>query len=118
MDCEVAGLRSKSWNEFMLPDAPHMHFVITVCDNAAGEACLVWPGHPVTAHWGIADPAATEGDLLDERRAYTEAYRLLNNRISLFVNLPLASLDKIAISAKLRTFGDMEGSTGNFRDLL
>ncbi|MBV1702997.1 MAG: arsenate reductase ArsC [Hyphomicrobiales bacterium] len=117
MDCEVAGLRSKSWDEFMLPGAPHMHFVITVCDNAAGEVCPVWPGHPVTAHWGIADPAAVTGDILEKRRAFNEAYRLLNNRIALLVNLPLASLDKIATAARMRSIGETEGATGNFRAL-
>ena len=88
---DTAGMRSKSWDEFAVPDAPQFDFIFTVCDNAAGETCPVWIGHPMTAHWGIEDPAAVEGD--GQREAFMQALRYLQNRISLFLALPLASLD-------------------------
>ncbi|MGC2802118.1 MAG: arsenate reductase ArsC [Candidatus Acidiferrum sp.] len=94
-------LRSKNWDEFAKPDAPKMNFVFTVCDNAAKEACPVWPGQPVTAHWGIADPAEVKGTPEQIGRAFREAYMTLDRRISLFLCLPLASLDKLAIQKEI-----------------
>ena len=105
------GLRSKSWDEFATPGAPHMDFVFTVCDNAAGEACPVWPGQPVTAHWGIEDPAAVEGPDYVRRAAFEEAYRYMRNRIAAFISLPLASIDRMTLGTKLKAIGQSEGST-------
>ena len=99
------GYRSKSWHEFEAPGAPEMDFVITVCDNAAGETCPVWPGQPMTAHWGVPDPAAATGTEAEIRLAFAEAYRMLNNRISIFVNLPLRSLDKLTLQRQLDGIG-------------
>src|SRR3546814_12676936 len=93
-------MRSKSWDEVAVPDAPQFDVIFTVCDNAAGETCPVWIGHPMTAHWGIEDPAAVEGD--DQREAFMQALRYLQNRISLFLALPLASLDEMAMRRKLK----------------
>ncbi len=108
---ETSGLRSKSWQEFAEPGAPQFDFIFTVRDNAAGEACPVWPGKPVTAHWGIADPAAAEGSAADIARAFKEAYRLLLRRIEAFAALPLEALDQTALRARLREIGRMEGAT-------
>jgi len=105
------GLRSKAWDEFAAPDAPKMDFVFTVCDNAAGETCPVWPGHPVTAHWGIEDPAAATGPEFKQRAAFDDALRFLRNRVAAFVNLPLASIDRLALASKLHGIGAMEGTT-------
>lgn len=105
---DVADLRSKSWEEFADDGAPEMHFVFTVCDNAAGETCPVWPGQPMTAHWGVPDPAASGGPEAEQRQAFAEAYRQLNNRISAFVNLPLRSLDRMALKTRLDEIGDGE----------
>ncbi|PWB81105.1 MAG: ArsR family transcriptional regulator [Methylocystaceae bacterium] len=107
----VDGLRSKSWEEFSGEDAPKMDFVFTVCDNAAGEACPVWPGQPMTAHWGIEDPAAVEGTDIVKERAFVEAFRFLKNRIGAFASLPGAGLDKLSLQAKLREIGRMTGTT-------
>jgi arsenate reductase len=104
------GFRSKSWTEFDAPGAPQLDFIITVCDNAAGESCPVWPGKPITAHWGIEDPAAVEGE--GQREAFTEALRYLRRRIELFLELPVASLDAMTIGAKLKQIGKEEGATG------
>lgn len=101
----TAGLRSKSWEEFAAPGAPQMDFVFTVCDNAAGEVCPVWPGQPMTAHWGIPDPAAVEGSDFEKHRAFVEAFRQLRNRIELLVNLPLDKLDHIALQKHLDDIG-------------
>lgn len=106
------GLRSKSWNEFSTPDAPRLDFVFTVCDNAASEACPVWPGQPMTAHWGIEDPAAVEGSNLDKERAFVLALRYLKNRIGIFSSLPIRRLDEVALGKRLRDIGCMEGATG------
>lgn len=111
IDCPTEGLRSKSWLEFAQPDAPNLDFVFTVCDNAAGEACPVWPGQPMTAHWGIEDPAAVEGTDVQKESAFAAAARYLKNRITLFVNLPVESIDKLTLSAKLREIGRGEGAT-------
>src|SRR5215471_8976045 len=105
----TAGLASKSWTVFATPDAPHMDFILTVCDNAAGETCPVWPGHPATAHWGIEDPAAVEGPEIAREQAFVMAARYLRNRISAFVNLPIRSLDQLALEARLKEIGRMEG---------
>ncbi len=107
----VDGLRSKNWDEFATPDAPVLDFVFTVCDNAAGEVCPVWPGQPMTAHWGIEDPAAVDGPDLEKRAAFNNAFRFMRNRIAAFVSLPLASIDKMSLTAKLRAIGESEGST-------
>lgn len=108
---DTAFARSKNWDEFAAPGAPVMDFVFTVCDNAAAGACPVWPGQPMTAHWGIPDPAAAEGTEAERRLAFDDAYRRLANRISIFVSLPMASIDKLALQTRLRQIGTMEGST-------
>lgn len=110
---DVKGCRSKSWNEFTGPNAPKLDFVFTVCDNAAGEACPFWPGQPMTAHWGIPDPAAVQGSEVDVRLAFAQAFRFLFNRISIFVSLPLAKLDKISLQNKLDQIGKTKDATGN-----
>ncbi|HXL69375.1 MAG TPA: arsenate reductase ArsC [Xanthobacteraceae bacterium] len=104
--------RSKSWNEFAKPDALQFDFIFTVCDDAAGEACPVWSGKPVTAHWGIRDPAAVAGSPLEVAAAFQEAYGLLVKRIELFAALPFRSLDELALSVRLRDIGRVEGATG------
>jgi arsenate reductase (thioredoxin) len=101
----TAGLRSKSWDEFAQPGAPRMHFVFTVCDNAAHEVCPVWPGLPITAHWGIPDPAAVQGTPAEIDRAFRDAFTMLDRRIALFLNLPLASLDKLSLQRELGRIG-------------
>ncbi len=106
------GFASKSWDVFAEPGAPRMDFIFTVCDSAAGEACPVWLGHPMTAHWGIEDPAAVEGSDAEVQRAFAQAARFLKNRISAFLSLPLASIDRMALEENLRQIGGMEGSTG------
>jgi arsenate reductase (thioredoxin) len=108
---ETAGLRSKSWDEFAGPGAPKFDFVFTVCDNAAAETCPVWPGQPMTAHWGIPDPAEAGGTPAEISLAFKEAYRLLHQRIGIFTALPLRSLDQLSLKSKLREIGEMEGAT-------
>ncbi len=105
------GLRSKSWDEFAAPGAPTMDFVFTLCDDAAREACPVWPGQPMTAHWGIEDPAAVEGTDIQKEAAFVTAARYVRNRISAFINLPMKSLDKLSLTAKLREIGALEGAS-------
>ena len=105
------GLSSKSWADFTDQDAPQMDFIITVCDNAAGEACPVWPGHPATAHWGIEDPAAVEGSDVEKRKAFNQAFRYLKNRIDLLLATPLSRLDKMATQKRLAEIGKVEGAT-------
>jgi arsenate reductase len=109
---DIAGLRSKSWNEFAKPGAPPLDFVFTVCDNAAGETCPVWPGQPMTAHWGIPDPAAATGSVAEVGLAFKDAHRMLRQRIAAFAALPVKSLDRLSLQAKLRDIGRMEGATG------
>jgi len=99
------GLRSKSWEEFAQPSAPSLDFVITVCDNAAQEVCPVWPGQPVTAHWGVADPAAVRGSAEEIERAFREAFLLLDRRIDLLLNLPLDKLDRLALNREMAKIG-------------
>lgn len=101
----IEGLRSKDWSEFARPDAPVMDFVFTVCDKAAGEVCPVWPGQPMTAHWGVADPAAVEGDEVTRLMAFRTAFRELENRIKIFVSLPLASIDRLKLQRELDRIG-------------
>jgi arsenate reductase len=105
------GYRSKSWNEFAAPGAPVMDFVFTICDSAAGEACPIWPGQPMTAHWGIEDPAAIEGSAIEKERAFVTAFKYLKNRISVFTSLPIRSLDRMALGARLREIGRLDGAT-------
>ncbi|MGA6114198.1 arsenate reductase ArsC [Agrobacterium sp. CFBP2214] len=107
----AAGFTSKSWDVFAGPDAPQMDFIFTVCDSAAGEACPVWIGHPMTAHWGIEDPAAVVGSEAEVQRAFAQAARFLKNRIAAFVSLPLQSIDRMALETKLRQIGALEGTT-------
>jgi arsenate reductase len=101
----TAGLRSKSWDEFAGPDAPPMDFVITVCDQAAGEQCPFWPGQPVTAHWGMPDPAAVEGTQDEKRRAFSDTANMLRRRIDLLANLPLDGLDRLSLQNGIRDIG-------------
>jgi arsenate reductase len=103
---ETEGLRSKSWDEFAAPGAPEMDFVFTVCDDAAGETCPVWPGHPATAHWGVPDPAKVTGSHAEISEAFDEAYRLLAARIGLLVALPIAKLDHVSLHKHLAEIGD------------
>jgi len=108
---DAADFRSKSWHEFTQPGAPPLDFIFTVCDNAAGEACPLWPGQPVTAHWGVADPAAAGGTDAEIALAFKDAYRMLNRRIGIFASLPLRSLDRLSLQRKLKEIGRMEGAT-------
>ena len=101
----IEGLRSKSWDEFSAPGAPHINFIFTVCDNAANEVCPIWPGHPMTAHWGISDPAAVEGTPEVKARAFSDAFTVLDRRISLFISLPLSTLEGLAIQTELNSIG-------------
>jgi arsenate reductase len=102
---ETAGLRSKSWDEFAAPGAPPLDFVFTVCDNAAGEVCPMWPGQPMTAHWGLPDPAAVPGTDEDKARAFRDTYVMLDRRIGLFTSLPIASLDRLTLGERVRAIG-------------
>jgi arsenate reductase len=108
---DTTGYRSKSWGEFAKPGAPPLDFVFTVCDNAAGEACPVWPGQPMTAHWGVPDPAEASGTPAEIALAFKDAYRMLNQRIGVFTALPLRSLDELSLQAKLKEIGRMSGAT-------
>ncbi len=108
---DTSAFRSKSWDEFAKPGAPEIDFIFTVCDDAAGEVCPVWPGKPLTAHWGVADPSAVKGSEIEVARAFQEAYRLLSRRIELFAALPISGLDTMTLKAKLREIGREEGAT-------
>jgi arsenate reductase (thioredoxin) len=108
---DVSGFRSKSWEEFARPGAPPLDFIFTVCDNAAGEACPVWPGKPMTAHWGIPDPAEATGTDAQIGQAFSEAYRLLNQRIGIFTSLPIVQLDSLTLQNRLREIGRSQGAT-------
>ena len=105
------GARSKSWDEFAGADAPKMDFVFTVCDNAAGEECPFWPGQPMTAHWGVEDPATVEGTDIEKERAFVTALRYLKNRITAFAAIPVERLDRLTLAARLNEIGLMEGAT-------
>ncbi len=105
------GFRSKNWDKFAVPGAPQMDFVFTVCDNAAGEACPLWPGQPMTAHWGIEDPAAEDGSDMEKQRAFALAFRYLKNRIEQFCAIPMHRLDRLAVGARLHEIGVTEGAT-------
>jgi protein-tyrosine-phosphatase len=116
LDYDTARLRSKSWAEFATTGAPPLDFVFTVCDNAAGETCPFWPGQPMTAHWGIPDPAAAEGSPAQIALAFKDGYRMLSQRIAAFAALPIRSLDKIKLQAKLKEIGRMDGATGKVKE--
>jgi len=105
LDFDVSRFRSKPWDEFAAPGAPKLDFVITVCDSAAGEVCPVWPGQPISAHWGMSDPAAVDGTPADIALAFAETYRMLNNRISVFANLKISGLDRLSLQAKMTDIG-------------
>ncbi len=111
LDYPTDDLRSKSWEEFAAPDAPVMDFVFTVCDNAAGESCPVWPGQPLTAHWGIEDPAEVEGTDIQKEAAFVGALRYFKNRITIFTSLPLKSIDRLSLGTRLRDIGRGAGAT-------
>jgi arsenate reductase (thioredoxin) len=111
LDYPTDELRSKSWEEFAAPDSPVMDFVFTVCDNAAGESCPVWPGQPMTAHWGIEDPAEAGGTDMQKEAAFVAAFRYLKNRIAAFTSLPLESIDRLSLGARLRDIGRIAGAT-------
>jgi protein-tyrosine-phosphatase len=110
MNFDVSELRSKSWLEFSGPDAPKLDFVFTVCDNAAAETCPVWPGQPTTAHWGVPDPAAATGNEAEIRLAFADAFRMLSNRINIFVSLPIRSLDQLSLQRQLDAIGKTKGT--------
>jgi arsenate reductase len=112
---DTSVFRSKSWDEFAQPGSPELDFVFTVCDNAAGEACPFWPGQPMTAHWGIPDPAAADGSPAEAALAFKDAYRMLMRRIELFTALPLASLDRLTLQSRLKDIGRVEGATAKAR---
>jgi len=109
--CPIEGLRSKNWAEIATPDAPQLDFAFTLCDDAAGETCPAWPGQPMTAHWGIEDPAVVTGTNIEKERAFAQAFHYVRNRITVFIALPIRSLDKLSLIARLREIGKMEGST-------
>jgi protein-tyrosine-phosphatase len=115
MNLPTDGLRSKSWDEFAAPDALALDFLFTVCDNAAGEVCPIWPGRPMTAHWGIPDPAAAEGTDVEKRLAFREALRSLETRIKLFLTLPLASIDRMRLKERLDSIGQTRGPDDHAR---
>jgi protein-tyrosine-phosphatase len=108
---DTSRFRSKSWSEFADPGAPLLDFVFTVCDNAAGETCPVWPGQPMTAHWGVPDPAEAKVSVAEIALAFKDAYRMLNQRIGIFTSLPLRALDQLSLQQKLREIGRLEGAT-------
>lgn len=112
---DLSNLRSKSWDEFAEDGAPQMDFIITVCDQAAGEACPIWPGHPASAHWGFEDPAAVEGSDAEKRAAFERIFRQIMQRVNAFANLPLSVLDKTAIHQELKKIGDTPVEASNAR---
>src|ERR1700732_4290698 len=111
LDYDTSGLRSKSWNELAKPGAPVLDFAFTVCDDAAGETCPLWPGQPMTAHWGVADPAQAEGTSAEIALAFKDAYRMLHQRIGVFAALPIRSLDRLSLQSKLQDIGRMSEPT-------
>jgi protein-tyrosine-phosphatase len=108
---DISNFRSKSWHDFARPGAPSLDFVFTVCDNAAGETCPVWPGQPMTAHWGIPDPAQAKGNAAEIALAFKDAYRMLHQRIGIFAALPIGSLDRLSLQSELKDIGRMQGAT-------
>lgn len=113
LNYDTSSFRSKSWDEFAKPDSPSLDFVFTVCDNAAGELCPIWPGQPMTAHWGLPDPAAATGSNVDIARAFANAYGALQNRIAIFVNLPFEGLDRLSLQSRLDKIGQSPELNGN-----
>lgn len=113
MNFDVNTFRSKSWNEFTRPGAPGLDFVFTLCDDAAAETCPIWPGQPMTAHWGLPDPAAAAGNEAKRRLAFADTYRMLTNRISIFANLPINALDKLSLQKRLDAIGTSSGADHN-----
>jgi arsenate reductase len=113
---DLAGFRSKSWLEFAKPGAPALDFVFTVCDNAAGETCPLWPGQPMTAHWGVPDPAVATGSAAEIAYAFNDTYRMLNQRIAVFAALPIRSLDRLSLQSRLAEIGRMEGATSKIAE--
>jgi arsenate reductase len=113
LNYDVSAFRSKSWDEFAKPDSPPLDFVFTVCDNAAGEVCPAWPGQPMTAHWGVPDPAAATGSSVDIAQAFARAYGALQNRIAIFTNLPFEGLDRLSLQARLDKIGQAPEANGN-----
>jgi arsenate reductase (thioredoxin) len=113
---DTSRLRSKSWAEFAKPGAPALDFVFTVCDNAAGETCPVWPGQPMTAHWGVPDPAEAQGSEAEIALAFKDAYRMLHQRIGIFTALPIASLDQLSLQRRLADIGRLEGATAKAKE--
>lgn len=116
LDYPSEGFRSKAWDEFAVPGAPEMDFVFTVCDDAAGEACPVWPGQPMTAHWGIEDPSNVMGTDIEKERAFSTAARFMKNRIMAFLSLPISSIDRMAVDHHLQVIGRMEGTSSKNTD--
>jgi arsenate reductase (thioredoxin) len=113
---DTSGFRSKGWKEFAKPGAPSLDFVFTVCDNAAGETCPVWPGQPMTAHWGVPDPAEAEGSTAEIALAFKDAYRMLHQRIGVFTALPIRSLDQLSLQQRLKEIGRMDGATAKAKE--
>jgi len=113
---DTSGFRSKGWKEFAKPGAPSLDFVFTVCDNAAGETCPVWPGQPMTAHWGVPDPAEAEGSAAEIALAFKDAYRMLHQRIGVFTALPIRSLDQLSLQQRLKEIGRMDGATAKAKE--
>jgi protein-tyrosine-phosphatase len=113
---DTSGFRSKSWHEFAKPGGPKLDFVFTVCDNAAGETCPVWPGQPMTAHWGVPDPAEVTGSAAEVALAFKDAYRMLHQRIGVFTALPIRSLDQLSLQRRLKEIGRMEGATAKAKE--
>jgi arsenate reductase len=111
LDYDTSGFHSKSWSEFAKPGSPALDFVFTVCDNAAGETCPVWPGQPMTAHWGVPDPAEAQGTPAEIALAFKDAYRMLHQRIAIFTALPIRSLDRLSLQARLKEIGRLQGAT-------
>jgi protein-tyrosine-phosphatase len=113
---DTAGFRSKSWHEFAKPSSPALDFVFTVCDNAAGETCPVWPGQPMTAHWGVPDPAEAQGSEAEIALGFKDAYRMLHQRIDLFTALPIRSLDQLSLQQRLQEIGRLDGATAKAKE--
>jgi arsenate reductase len=116
LDYDTSAFRSKSWNEFAKPGAPARDFAFTVCDNAAGESCPVWPGQPMTAHWGVPDPAEAKGSAAEVALAFKDAYRMLHQRIGVFTALPIRSLDQLSLQQRLKAIGRMDDAAAKAKE--